>query len=268
MLDEVEAVPGQLLYAVFGSATEGHFDLENVLFYNVGTKFLNRAGRYGVRFERRFAAPPLPENKLAPMPHYHCYALTSTNGQFKHWQNGAQVAHWTFSAERAADLRDCARVWLALKQNGKVTVGTDTLAGPLQLRISIAIPQGSGLAAMTFLKPLLDGIISAFHAHDGDDEMEIARRLARRTGANAEVITDLLRQRKSAVLGTRRLLWKWGMNGVQWNPADERCVAVEVQLNELQDLKTFAVRGEMRMAISGLTEAGDSMQVNRQNSQG
>jgi hypothetical protein len=100
------------------------------------------------------------------------------------------------------------------------------------VRVSVSAPVTVEPALL--MKPVLDGLISALHAHDGSAIELVADRLARSISVEPHVVRALLLDEDWAVLGTRKLLWPRG-ESVQWNPADDACVACElivVQSNE------------------------------------
>src|SRR5207248_1002785 len=78
------------------------------------------------------------------------------------------------------------------------------------------------------MKPLLDGVVSAFHVHDGSQGAELAKRLAVSIQAPPAGILEGLTDEQWGLLGPRVLVRPY-RNGVIWNPADERLVAVLVE---------------------------------------
>ena len=103
-LRPLAAAPDQLLGAVYASEHKGFFDVENVLFYNVGPAFLKGAGRYGVRYERAYQVP-LPQQPLAwSAGHYHRYYLDAAAGRPAHWGTGAVLASLHAETRERADL--------------------------------------------------------------------------------------------------------------------------------------------------------------------
>ena len=56
---------------------------------------------------------------------------------------------------------------------------------------------------------------------------EIVDRLSRGLGESKTEVSSNLYNDTYAVLGERNLIWPWGSN-VQWNPADDNCVAGEI----------------------------------------
>jgi hypothetical protein len=57
------------------------------------------------------------------------------------------------------------------------------------------------------------------------------------------------RDPESAVLGRQRLLWRW-RNGVQWNPADDLCVAAEVVIDPGIESEAWSHSGEIFEALA------------------
>lgn len=185
-LRRLEAAPHELLYALYTSAQKDFFDVENILFYNVGTPSLARAGRYGVCYERACDVPAPPRPVSWPARHYHGYRLQPASASFVYWQEGSVLARWQFTTRERADLADCTRLWFRLKTTGHIEVMRAAPGRPFILRVAITMPAAAPLVATNLLKPLSDGVVCAFHRHNGHDEDEICRRLAARTQAEPE----------------------------------------------------------------------------------
>ncbi len=83
-------------------------------------------------------------------------------------------------------------------------------------------------------KSVLDGVVAACHRHDGTDGAELAGRVADRAGTDPTEVLGLLTSHGPAALGGRRLLHRFG-EGVQWDPADERCVVADIGLAESRE---------------------------------
>lgn len=78
------------------------------------------------------------------------------------------------------------------------------------------------------VKPALDGVISAFHTHRGNPE-SISERLASTGLGEKDELQQLLQDPAWNILGSRMVVRPFGATGVQWNPADDMCVAATVQ---------------------------------------
>ena len=57
---------GDILYASYVSSEKGFFDVENVLFYNVGPQHFRNLTRNGLMFERGITEPPKLANLAFP----------------------------------------------------------------------------------------------------------------------------------------------------------------------------------------------------------
>jgi hypothetical protein len=73
---------------------------------------------------------------------------------------------------------------------------------------------------------MLDGLISALHARDRSQALELRPRLA--VLGDPASVWSLLCDESRAVLGTRRLLRTHGPAGFAWNPADDLCTEINI----------------------------------------
>jgi len=96
--------------------------------------------------------------------------------------------------------------------------------------------RGAGIASV--IKPLLDGLVSALHSHDGSSHEVIAASLG--DVGDAERLWRLLNDPAGAILGRRRLVRPHGSR-TAWNPADELCGAFRVTRGNRQDVLTAVV---------------------------
>lgn len=96
----------------------------------------------------------------------------------------------------------------------------------------VGAPRFAGAANGQFVKTLIDGVITALHAHgDASTAPVVAERLANRTALPAPVIARLLMSEERAALGPcRRLLVVRG-GGVQCQPQDERISALRIEVD-------------------------------------
>jgi hypothetical protein len=101
---------------------------------------------------------------------------------------------------------------------------------PFGLRLQLEVPGTRRVAPAKIVKPLIDGTIAAPHCHDGSALAELSRRVTAQIAVPAEAIATRLIDDRYAVLGPRRLLWPRAQ-GVQWNPADDRCLALELRID-------------------------------------
>ena len=224
--------PGEdrVLYADYVSSVAGLCDVENVLFYNIGPGAFRSAMTNGVRFERSFSRPhATPSSMLEHPPHYQSYDMRDVEAGFVHWKVGAKAAEWEGVQLPALNSSTkVAAIWNAVKTATDSVWTARVVPGHFGLRIVVDVPDAAvDWSVSSFLKPVLDGLISAFHRHDGSDIAEISQRLSLQTGTRASDVATLLDGRELAALGTRQLVRRF-MSNVQWNPRDDDCVACEV----------------------------------------
>ena len=196
------------LYAEYISEDDSLCDVENVLIYNVGATSFRNAASQGLVFERGYSSPPPPPQGFASeFAHYSRYRLAEADGGFHLWRQSSMLGSWG-----PLDLSGLnpASIWADVKRSDPRGLGAQ-----------------SNLASV--VKPILDGVIAAFHGHDGTDNDRVATHLSGYLGETREQMDRWLLNNQANALGKLRLIWPRGQ-GVQWNPADDRCMAVEVSI--------------------------------------
>lgn len=221
--DELRAAIGHLratghLYARYsGPKPRGPaFDLENVLFYNVGTGVFGPHAVSSLTFER--GAP----GEDSALPHRQLYRV-----QGGKWDAGPTdaTALATFRAPLAGRPANAHQTWASVAAGERRVLGEAAPDGEIAVLMTVSAPIQVNLAA--YAKPLLDGVLSAFHTHDGTDPDRVPSFLAERTGLSSQDAWKILTDESKGVLGTRRLLH--GSNtSLGWNPADDRCAFVSI----------------------------------------
>jgi len=218
------------LYAAYCSADVRPVDLENVLFYNAGTGAFARTTQRGIAFERVIAAPPPCNHQLDWTPrHYHLYQFTGDIHPSRYWETGGALARWVGVA--LPPLRGEVKphmIWSAMK-HGVVIAECNEPPKFFGVELVLQVPNGVTLNLTAVAKPLLDGLLSALHVHDGGDLLELATRLGSRLGQIPDETARLLMDDSFAVLGPRRLLHRFG-EWLKWNPADDCLVSVAIRV--------------------------------------
>lgn len=222
---------GKFLHAAYVSTVDEACDVENILFYNVGVGCFVRSYDAGLRFERVFHQPPAPPSPMhRSTQHYHRYETVAKETGFMHWvpaetlvRWNAQIPKWSLTSSLKA-----SEIWYRMKR-GSIEVVKKPHKVPAQFGVGMTIhaPRYIVRNLAALLKPLLDGAVAAFHQHDGTMQREVADRLAHALEVPYAEVVHYLNESTYAVLGRRRLLWPWG-DSIQWNPADECCVAGEL----------------------------------------
>lgn len=229
-LRSLSPAPGAQLHAVYGASDDGQFvDTENVLLYNVGTAALRHLAGSAVTFERTFAYPPPPDKSGLPPAHLHYqrYAVEAPT-ELHHWRPAGTIA--SFDGVDVPSLKSPGTVWAALRTGTPPRLlAEDPARFLVRLKIRDRKPAlRTNLA--TLIKPTLDGIISAFHSHTEPAD-QVAQRLAHAGVGQYDPLRTHLADPNWAALGSRTLVKPFGAHGVQWNPADDYCMAAAVTID-------------------------------------
>jgi hypothetical protein len=231
-LKEMRSQDGALLSAVYASPVAEFCDVENVLIYNVGTGHLGGVASKGIRLERGYFSPEPPVELSGEARHYACYSAAPLAQGFACWEAGSSLAEWSRVPMPAlSETTKPSAIWYAMRTSALAVIGMrQDVAAPYGLELVLGAPSSPRTQPAKVVKPLVDGVIAAMHAHDGRALGEVAGRLrAQLPSATAQEIAELLVDERANVLGQRRLLWLRA-TGVQWNPADDLCVALELRV--------------------------------------
>ena len=236
----LEPAEGQVLQASVFGAKPSNADVENLVLYNIGSFAV--AGRNGIRFEHGVVPPPAPSGatyrfcyRYALVPR--CRTLASFDCDW--------IDLGVFSGEKKL-----AQVWLALARRfkaGEVKVFMPVIDPETAFAVNIEIraPRGQKYVLGNLVKPIFDGVISAFQAHaDLSVLPEVLPLLAKQVQADPEEIRGCLLDQSRAVLGTvNRLVAPYGAS-VKWYPSDHLCVAGELLAADPVD-DNWAIRGKV-----------------------
>ena len=199
----LEPDTGTHLLAAYASPDREFVDVENVLLYNIGAASYRHLTRGGLEVVR-----------LTSPDRLHHVSYRSCTG-LKPGPVAADVRARVSLDAFPADREKPGSWWAAIRPR-LVTTGTE-LDGGYEIEILL---RGDAQAFVSLVKPMLDGLISALHSHDGTHEHHVLGALARY--GEPRVLWDLLNDSTNEILGRRTLLRPHGA-GVAWNPADDRC---------------------------------------------
>lgn len=244
-LKKIQNNEQKLLHAVYASNEKGFFDVENILFYNLGPGAFSNIAHYGLCFERVFSTPVQPSNEGSTFAHYHRYSLIEPLKAPIYGTKGHTLARW--KSIDCPSLRGELKphsFWFAIK-NGKIEV-VKKLENPIYIGLSLKInaPRGTNINVAGIIKPLLDGIISGFHSHNGSDNSVVTERIAHSLGLEALAVEKMLMDSSINLLGMRNLLHPFG-KGIQWNPADDSCIFAKVIIDDCNEESKWSFDGEI-----------------------
>lgn len=232
----LEAKDGYLLFGRYGTIEEknGFYDLENVLFYNLGESTFSAFAQSGVAFSKieRFEIKRLQKQWKVPCTYVHCYEYTVTKiGKRLPFYN--LLAKWTNLPFDATGITPLKIRNALCKLGGDVCIAEQSFdvvkPRPFALCLEIEMPFAERFYVTTAMKPLLDGAICAFHGWDSKKKEEIAF-CAEKIGTDEE---GLLNARQN-LLGEREYVqeYKRSKTGIKWNPADDQCVFARITVKK------------------------------------
>lgn len=233
-----------MLYARYSSGEKYIFDVENVLFYNVGNSAFSHLDIRHLLFERVFEkASHLEEDKN--FPHNQQYSCSLPVSPYWDKRSSLAALENVICPPLNGSLKPHA-VWSALKRTDIQVYERAILSEPLGFNVTICIPRNANINVIAGLKALLDGVIAAFHVHNGANLLEVAMRLSNVMSASSDEMELMLMDSIKAVLGSRDLVQSY-RSGIKWNPADDRLVHVEIKI-EIYDQEEWSMSGELFVA--------------------
>ena len=209
------------------------FDVENVLFYNLGTSSFKKLDTKGVWFSLERGANS--HNKK----YVHEYSFIDSFEEIKE----EIIAEWSnVIIEKPTTTRKPLDYWLSFKQSNSIKTSCFNYSEEFGLNIEISKPKNEVLNIINIQKPLLDGIIAAFHEATNIDK-EIIEYIVSKTQYSSEEIAKFVSDNEIAVLPQRDVIQKY-REGIKWNPQDEKCIDVRIIVRETDD-KVYKISGCM-----------------------
>lgn len=235
-----------VFHAVYYSELEEFCDVENILIYNVGAGAFKHLCQRSLFIERRMLPPPVEQTgDLKGVRHYHRYNVIKEDKENQYWEKGETLSTWR--DVRCPPLRSNIKphhIWHYLKKAEIEINDVPIIPYIYGIELKIRAPLGKRVNLASVIKPLLDGVICAFHAHDGSNLPGITRRLSLMLQEKESNLADMLLNCERSVLGVRSLLHPF-RQGVQWNPADDGCVLIKVQCDYTENENVWFLNGEI-----------------------
>jgi hypothetical protein len=237
--------PHQILHAIYGSQSNGFCDTENILLYNIGNSHFSSLTTSGIRFERCFSYPVPPHTLAATNLHYHLYTMEGTNESFSYWQAGRILAEWeNVKVPKLTSTAKATDIWYCMNSsNLKTLYSPESIPQRFGLTITLMVPIMDKVNVANLTKPLIDGIVSSFHVHTGENTESLSQRLGSHLSKKASIVTELLCHSDRAILGARQVVRPY-RSGIKWDPADDHCLATEIFAQAYPD-KDWLISGKL-----------------------
>lgn len=217
-LKQISPEDRQILQGTYDSHINGFFDVENIVFYNIGTGTFRDASYNGLQAVRRRS---LKANDKSAFPHQLTYQFISPPSV-----PAAAACTIEFIPSKFSSVFD---VWWACTQG--TTLAISELKEPYGVHVELQLPYRLKNPANN-LKKIIDGIISSFQS-DSTPNDQAVERLAKKHKINPTSISErLINPQISALRSSRtqRLLLPY-RDGVQWHPADNACEECTLLVN-------------------------------------
>ena len=245
-LEQLQPVSGSILEAKYVSTCTEKVDVENILFYNIGSKSFKHSQCRNIYFERIFGKPPECPN-VGEMPHYISYTLTDKRDNWR--PNGRLIVHWKnldFMKVNSSTKPDS--IWYQFQscikaEKVKRDSNLNIIDKKFGLKLVLHAPKNTDLNLTSIVKPLFDGIIASFSGHNDSSDIAL-KRLASKLNADQKQITHFLKNEKMAVLGVRKLIVPRS-TGIQWLPRDDLLVCGVLSLEDNNPQDKWLLSGEL-----------------------
>lgn len=208
------------LHAVYSTGSPDFCDAENVLIYNVGPSRFTRLAARRLTFERAPVVPDCSATLSGPPLHHHGYTTSGGPG-FAHWRTDKLIASGRASLPRSTEKP--ADWWWHVRTGVRTDEGRLMSGAPFALRLRL---RSRSVSIPAILKPLLDGLIAALQSDASPSDAAVSR-LAEHLAVSAETVRGHLTT--PGVLQGQGALVRAYRSGLQWNPADDLCIACTVE---------------------------------------
>jgi hypothetical protein len=231
-------------YTYQDDGSERNRDIENSLFYNVGTGCFRTLATRSLRFDRKDRRPAKSPYPLDFVPLAHVlYGIANkpTTPKFT-----SMIAECGPVICERGHRGNKASLWKLLKPSTIRQPDASRKSGEgFKVQLTISAPGAVWLNLVGVLKNLLDAFISAFHNFNGsaEDVLEIVIRLSDRYEWPEEEVRALILDPTNAVLGPCSVPKLYG-TGVQWSPDDHLLTACEV-IREPAEGNELSIRGRL-----------------------
>lgn len=233
------------LYAIYSSKEKGFFDVENVLFYNVGAGAFKEICQNDLVFERTEKSPPEISQELLKSPnHYQGYFIMNKDQLSPFWKKRQTIASWSNVPCPPLKVSTKAeKIWEVMKKVD-IQLKRPQSVKRFGMSVDIKAPEGTKTNLSSLVKPLLDGIISSFHSHEVIKSNETVDILSNRIGVDQSKIKEWLYDSINDVLGKRNLVYLF-RNNIKWNPADDLCLTTSLHFDDSLDEENWLLSGEI-----------------------
>ena len=206
----------QVLYAQYGCASSSFIDVENALFYNIGTASFRSvlSKETSVYFQKMQPYEIYGFDNWEFQYFYHYFWMPK--GKYKNWWEKELICEWNdVPLKKVNSTSKATEYYMAIKQSPSLVkcFGNESKLA-LGLKIRLSIPKTAKFTnVVSAMKPMIDGTICAFHTPNGIAVDEVSKLL----NIDGEVFLS----------ADKTCLGKWCYinpyrKSIKWNPQDDR----------------------------------------------
>jgi hypothetical protein len=211
----------RVLSAAYRSSSYRLADTDNLLVYNIGPAHLASTTRHGLVLRRLYEiSRDCPVQLCSPASSQYEYSLVDSESLSIEGQDAGLLASLSFDLAASA-LSHPVAVWYAAKTGHVTLVQRSHVEKPWGISIAIHGPPSSSIACSTIVKPLIDGITSTLHCHDGSSIDFVAAHLSKNLRLKDDMLTRLLLEDDTHALFGRTNLLRPYRNNLKWYPKDD-----------------------------------------------
>jgi len=231
----------ELLYAELITKRESFFDVENALFYDIGTGIFKGICENGLVF-----IYPSEKNENEAFQNKYSYRMTEKkDSNFKideMFKSGRKIFEICFYPESLNTNSKFYNYWLLIKRGNPKVNENKNSAKNKKSYIGIDVGIGYGFKIINFssvMKALIDGIFVSMH-HTDCINPEALKVFEKKISIPENKLKDLLKDKTHSVLGERKgliskCICRGGKISIKCNSKDELCRFFRIMKNDSYD---------------------------------
>ena len=226
----------QILRVKYSTTIVGFFDIENILFYNVGASSFKNICKNGIIMEFEHKS----NSTINDFDHIVEYQIIDVipklkSGLTKH------VSNFDFKMAALKTRNRVSDYWFSM-HSGAISLNHHHQNSINNFGLYIELETSKiNFNIVGIMKSLVDGIISGYHIENNSDTIA-EERISNMLDIEKKKITKLLLNADYGVLGKRNLVSSY-RNSVKWNPADDKCKELTIYPKINNSIKNVRIKG-------------------------
>lgn len=235
-LDKLRAVKGEILIATYGGERPKGSDMENLLFYNIGTGAFSKVFQSSKEMKQVAFKMDSTSQENQSSHKYKYEVVCSKNVEKDNLCGKTLIAKWNgitigrtlpqkpdeyYAALRSVTVRKTNDSRDKPHENEVIRYGSEQCETFFGIKIELIVPDSKkSIHPVSVMKHLLDGVICAFHGEEGEETKKSVQKRFQKNGLNKDEIKKFFDKNSEQLnlFGNRNYLTK----SSRWNPEDDR----------------------------------------------